>query len=202
MIIDEQTYRLEEKQYIPIECIKKQIVIGNTWNNNMRHVIGWNKRNNGQYQKTAAFTIDAAGVIYKHFEPTYQSKYFSTLEQNTKSIVILLENEGWLTRNLSDERFYNWKGNIYNGIVVGRNWKGQNKWASYTQEQMDSCVKLVDSLCDEFFIPKTVIGHNTKIEDTSGYNGVLYKSNLEKHFYDVSPAWNCDEFKNKLETKI
>ena len=202
MIIDEQTYRLEEKQYIPIECIKKQIVIGNTWNNNMRHVIGWHKRNNGQYQKTAAFTIDAAGVIYKHYEPTYQSKYFSTLEQNTKSIVILLENEGWLTRNLSDERFYNWKGNIYNGIVVGRNWKGQNKWASYTQEQMDSCVKLVDSLCDEFFIPKTVIGHNTKIEDTSGYNGVLYKSNLEKHFYDVSPAWNCDEFKNKLETKI
>lgn len=202
MVIDEQTYRLEEKQYIPIECIKKQIVIGNTWNNNMRHVIGWNKRNNGQYKKTAAFTIDAAGVVYKHFEPTYQSKYFSTLEQNTKSIVILLENEGWVTRNLPDERFYNWKGNIYNGIVVGKVWKGQNKWAAYTQEQMDVCVELVDSLCDEFFIPKTVIGHNTKIEDTSGYNGVLYKSNLEKHFYDVSPAWNCQEFKNKLEAKI
>ena len=202
MVIDEQTYRLEEKQYIPIECIKKQIVIGNTWNNNMRHVIGWNKRNNGQYKKTAAFTIDAAGVVYKHFEPTFQSKYFPTLEQNTKSIVILLENEGWLTRNLPDERFYNWKGNIYNGIVVGKMWKGQNKWATYTQEQMDSCVDLVDSLCDEFFIPKTVIGHNTKIEDTSGYNGVLYKSNLEKHYFDVSPAWNCEEFKNKLEAKI
>lgn len=201
MIIDDQTYKLEEKNYVPIECIKKQIVIGNTYNSKMRHVIGWQKRNNGLHKKTAAFTIDAAGVVYKHFEPSFQSKYFSTLEQNTKSIVVLLENDGWLTRNLPDERFYTWKGNIYNGIVVGKLWKGFNKWATYTQEQIDSCVELVDSLCEEFFIPKTVIGHNTKIDNISEYNGVLYKSNIAKHFFDVSPAWNCEEFKNKLENK-
>lgn len=201
MVIDSETYKLEEKNYVPIECIKKQIVIGNTFNSDMKHTIGWGKRHNGKYQKTAAFTIDKNGMVYKHFEPSFQSKYFSTLEQNTKSIVILLENEGWLFRKTIDSPFYNWKGNIYNGIVVGKLWKGYNKWAAYTQEQMDSCVELVSQLCEDFFIPKTVIGHNTKIDDTSEYNGVLYKSNLAKHYFDVSPAWNCQEFKNNLENK-
>jgi hypothetical protein len=168
----------------------------------MNHVIGWKTRLNGNNKKTAAFTIDKSGVIHKHFEPSYLSKYFPKLEQNTKSIVILLENEGWLTRNLPDERFYDWKGNIYNGIVLGRNWKGHNKWAVYTQEQMDACVELVNDLCEEFFIPKIAMSHNTKLDDTSSFNGVLYKSNLNKHYFDVSPAWNCEEFKNKLIENI
>jgi|LakMenE18May11ns_1017448.scaffolds.fasta_scaffold9959618_26 hypothetical protein len=201
MIIEDKKYSLDEKNYVPIECIKKQIVIGNTNSKDMTHVIGWKTRLNGNNKKTAAFTIDKDGVIHKHFEPTFQSKYFSKLEQNTKSIIILLENEGYLTRKSPDKNFYNWKGDIYNGIVVGRMWKGINKWATYTQEQLDSCVELCDYLCDEFFIPKTAIGHNTKIEDTSSYNGVLYKSNISKHYFDVSPAWDCEQFKNKLESK-
>lgn len=201
MVIDEKTYKLDEKHFTAIECIKKQIIIGNTYDSEMRHVIGWQTRLNGKNKKTAAFTIDKNGIIYKHFEPSFHSKYFPSLEENTKSIVILLENEGYITRNLPDERFYNWKGDIYNGIVFGRLWKGINKWAAYTQEQLDSCVELCDYLCEEFFIPKTAIGHNTKIDDISNYNGVLYKSNLKKHYYDVSPAWDCEQFKNKLESK-
>lgn len=199
MVIDEQTYRLEEENYIPIECIKKQIVIGNTYNKDMKHVIGWKKRHNGGYKKTAAFTIDAAGVVYKHFEPSFQSKYFGKLELDTKSIIILIENEGWLTRKNADSVFYNWKGNIYNGIVVGKMWKGHNKWAQYTDEQFESCVELVKNLCDEFFIPNVAISHNTKIEDLSDYQGVLTKSNIEKYYNDLTPAWDFEKFKNKIE---
>lgn len=199
MVIDEQTYRLEEKNYIPIECIKKQIVIGNTYNKDMKHVIGWKKRHNGEYQKTAAFTIDAAGVVYKHFEPSFQSKYFGKLELDTKSIIILIENEGWLTRKKADSVFYNWKGNIYNGIVVGKMWRGHNTWAQYTDEQFESCVELVRSLCDEFFIPNVAMSHNTKIEDLSDYQGVVYKSNIEKYYNDLTPAWDFEKFKNKIE---
>ena len=90
MIIDDRTYSLEEKNYTPIECIKKQIVIGHTLNKDMKHVIGWKKRNNGEYKKTAAFTIDVAGVVYQHFDPRYQSKYFGKLELDTKSIIIFV----------------------------------------------------------------------------------------------------------------
>ena len=199
MIIDDQTYRLDEKNYTPIECIKKQIVIGHTLNKDMKHVIGWKKRNNGEYKKTAAFTIDAAGVVYQHFDPRYQSKYFGKLELDTKSIIILLENEGWLNRNLPDETFYNWKGDIYNGRVVGKLWRGYNKWAHYSDKQFETCVELVKMLCDEFFIPNIAMSHNTKIDDLSDFNGVIYKSNIEKYYTDLSPAWDCEEFKNKLE---
>jgi hypothetical protein len=54
-------------------------------------------------------------------------------------------------------------------------------------------------LCDEFFIPKTIINHNTKIEGLAEYRGVIYKSNIEKHYTDLNPTWDCEEFKNKLE---
>ena len=199
MVIDDKTYQLDEKNYIPIECIKKQIVIGNTNNRDMKHVIGWNKRYNGHYKKTAAFTIDAAGVIYQHFDPKYQSKYFDKLELNTKSIIILLENDGWLTRKSDSDVFYNWKGDIYNGRVVGKLWRGYKMWAHYTDKQVESCVELVNKLCDEFFIPNYAMSHNTKIDDLSDFQGVIYKSNIEKYYTDLSPAWNCEEFKNKLE---
>jgi hypothetical protein len=199
MIIDDNTYKLEEKNYIPIECIKKHIVIGHTNNNEMKHVIGWKKRHHGQYKKTAAFTIDAAGVVYKHFEASFQSKYFGKLEQDTKSIIILLENDGWLTRKNANSAFYNWKGDIYNGRVVGKLWRGYNSWAHYTDKQFDACAELVTMLCDEFFIPNVAMSHNTKIDDLSEYQGVVYKSNIEKYYTDLSPAWNCEEFKNKVE---
>lgn len=203
MIIDDQTFRLDEKQYIPIECIKKQIVIGNTFNRDMKHVIGWKKRNNGNYKKTAAFTIDAAGSIYKHFEPSFQSKYFDNLEQNTKTIVILMENYGWLEYDEEKNNYNSFFGDIYNkpNQVVEKKWRGFTYWEPYTKEQFDSCVKLVDMLCEEFFIPKVAVAHNTKLEDFSDFNGVLYKSNIAKHYTDISPAWDFDEFKNKIEQK-
>jgi hypothetical protein len=199
MVIDDKTYQLEEKNYIPIECIKKQIVIGHTNNNEMKHVVGWKKRHNGKYNKTAAFTIDAAGVVYKHFDPKYQSKYFGKLELDTKSIIILLENDGWLTRKNANSAFYNWKGDIYNGKVIGKLWRGFNMWSHYSDKQFEASAELVTMLCDEFFIPNVAMSHNTKIDDLSDYHGVVYKSNIEKYYTDLSPAWNCEEFKNKIE---
>jgi hypothetical protein len=62
-------------------------------------------------------------------------------------------------------------------------------------------LKLVNKLCDEFFIPKIAIPHNTKMENAETFEGILYRSNLEKHYTDLSPAWKCEAFKYKLETK-
>lgn len=203
MIIDDQTYTLGENNYIPVECIKKQIVIGNTFNRDMKHFIGWKKRYNGEYKKTAAFTISSSGAVYQHFDPSFQSKYFDNLEQNTKSIVILLENYGWLEFDEQKNSYNSFFGDIYikPNQVFDKKWRGFSHWEPYTKEQFDSCVKLVDMLCEEFFIPKVAMAHNTKLEDISDFNGVLYKSNIEKHYTDISPAWFFDEFKNKLEIK-
>jgi len=201
MIIDNKTYQLPIKNYTPIESEKKQIVIGNTFNHDMRHFTGWLKRYNGNYKKTAAFTISAAGLIYKHFDPKFYSNYFKDHQSNSKSIVILLENDGWLIKDSKNNEFITWIGDIYKepSKVVEKRWRGYNFWAPYSKKQLESTIELVKSLCNEFKIPLTTISHNTKVDKLSDYKGVMYKSNIEKYYTDINPSWNCELFKNKIE---
>jgi hypothetical protein len=203
MIINESEYLLNDKNYIPVECIKSKIVLASTFNHDMNHVIGWQNRYNEKFLKTAAFTIDAAGVVYKHFDPKYLSRYFGKLELDTKVIVILLDNDGWLIKDDEKNEFITWKGDIYNkpNEVFDKRWRNYRYWSPYTQQQFDSAVELVRDLCDEFFIPLNIIGHNTKIEDVSDYHGVIYRSNFDKHYTDLNPSWDFVGFKNKLEEK-
>lgn len=200
MVINNVTHKLSEDNYIPVECIKSQIVLGQTFNHDMKHVAGWKNRYDGKNKKTAAFTIDAAGLVYNHFDSKYQSRFFGDLELDSKSIVILIENDGWLT-NVENNKFITWVGDIYNSQQepIEKRWRGYQFWAPYTQEQFDSALMLVNMLCEEYYIPKTVVSHNTKIETLEGYQGVIYKSNIEKYYTDLNPTWQFIDFKHKLE---
>ena len=44
-----------------------------------------------------------------------------------------------------------------------------------------------------------MVPHNTKISDGYTYEGILYKSNLNSYFTDVSPSWDFITFKDKIE---
>lgn len=201
MILDELKYVLSEKNYIKEETQKTQIVLGHTFNHEMRHFFGWQHRYNGKYNKTAAFTIDAAGFVYKHFEPKYKSNFFELEELNDKSIVILLENYGSLNKDNEKKKFITWLGDIYNKSeeIVDKRWRNNRFWDPYTEEQLNSCLELVNQLCSQFDIPKKVISHNTKIDNFFDYKGVLYRSNLEKNCTDLNPSWFYNIFKEKLE---
>ena len=201
MIIDEISYKLTEDNYIPLICKKSKIIIGHTFNHNMNHFIGWKHRYNGKYKKTAAFTIDAAGSIYKHYEPYYTSHYFNNSELDIKSIVILIENDGWLKKDVENNKLITWVGHIYNESfeVVEKKWRGHSLWSKYSKEQFESSQYLVNMLCNEFQIPLTSFSHNTKIENVKDYEGIMYNSNLNKNNTDLSPAWDFEEFKNKIE---
>lgn len=201
MNLDKETYVLSENNYIKEETQKTQIVIGDTFNGDMRHFFGWEHRYNGKYKKTAAFTIDAAGLIYRHFDPKYKSNFFDIKELNDKSIVILLENYGFLYKDVEKKEYITWLGDIYNKStsVTDKRWRNNRFWDTYTEEQIESCLKLVSSLCDEFNIPKKAISHNTKIDNFFDYSGVLYHSNVNKNCTDLNPSWSFDIFKEKLE---
>lgn len=201
MIIDENKYKLSVKNYIETETIKRQIIIGHTGVGQESLAHKWANRLNGKYTKTAAFTIDKLGNIYKHFDPLYCSNILGNVEQDKKSIVILLENEGWLVKDSEKNSYINWVGHIYNKPedIFEKKWRNYSYWAPYTKEQFESTLKLVDKLCDEFYIPKIAVPHNTKIDILDTFSGVLYKSNIEKHYTDLSPAWKFEEFKYKLE---
>lgn len=200
-MVNETTYRLTEKNYIKKESEKTQIILGSTLNHNMRHVHGWSTRLNGNNKKTAAFSIDAAGVVYKHFDPKYYSEYFEDSIQNVKSIIILLDNDGYLEKVNENNEFITWLGDIYKDSedIYQKKWRNYRYWSPYTEEQFNSSIELVKSLSEEFKIEMNVVGHNTKIDTLKSYEGVLYKSNFDKKYIDLNPSWDFVKFKNKLE---
>jgi hypothetical protein len=201
-MIDKETYKLEDINYLNVETSKKRIVIGNSFSIDMNHYNGWVKRYNGKYKKTAMYTISIEGKIYEHFNPKYHSEIIGNKDFDESSITILLENEGWLIKDLNvKNRYITYVGNIYNRIdeIFVKKWRHNNYWAPYTQKQIDSTILLVNKLCDEFGILKNVVHHNTKISDGYSYEGILYKSNLDTNFTDVNPSWDFVEIKKQIE---
>lgn len=194
-------FKLPEKNYIPIESNKKRIVIGNSFSVDMNHYIGWVTRLNGNFKRTANYTIELNGNVHEHFSPKYYSNYLNDNKLDNTIISIILENEGWLNKDLFNENKYiNYVGHIYNREeVVEKRWRNFKFWAPYTDEQMESLTKLVKQLCNDFNIPLNVVSHNTGFKDANKYEGVLYRSNFEKYYTDISPTWDFTTFKNKIE---
>lgn len=203
MEIDCTTYTLPEDNYVQLETEKKHIIIGHTFNHDMKHYTGWLHRYNGNYKKTAAFTIDAAGFVYQHFDPKFHARFFNNKDFDKIVIVILLENDGWLVKNGEKNEFLTWIGDIYKepSEVVEKRWRGYSFWSPYTKEQLDSAQELVKTLCKEFNLPLVSVAHNTAIDRLDEYEPILYRSNINRNYTDLSPAWSCEDFKNKIETK-
>jgi hypothetical protein len=196
-------FKLSDKNYIPIETIKNRIVIGNSFSIDMNHYIGWTKRLNGKFKKTANFTIQLNGSIHEHFSPKYYSNYLNDVKLDSTTISIVLENEGWLTKDLFEENKYiNYVGHIYKREeVVEKRWRNFKYWAPYSNQQMEALTKLVKKLCEEYKIPLNVVAHNTGFKDANKYEGILYRSNFEKHYTDISPTWDSNMFKVMIENK-
>lgn len=201
-MINTETYKLSDKHYSNVKTIKKRIVIGNSFSVNMSHYDGWVNRYNGKYKKTAMYTITLDGEIHEHFSPEYHSEIIGDKNFDESTITILLENEGWLIKDLNDEnRYITYVGNIYNRIdeVFVKKWRHNKYWAPYTQKQVDSTILLINKLCDEFEIPKNVVTHNTKMSNSHSFEGILYKGNLNTYFTDVNPSWDFISVKEKIE---
>lgn len=201
MNIDFETYALESDNFIRMETIKKQIVLAHSSTTHENMISKWYNRLNNIYTKTAAFSIKKDGTIYQHFDPIYCSNFLDTIDLNKKSIIILLENEGWLAKHFEKDEYINWYGNIYNNPdeVVEIKWRKRIYWVPYTSEQYESTLFLVNKLCDDFFIPKVVTQNNILVDNLNDYTGVLYRSNLTQRYTDLNPTWKFESFKYNLE---
>ena len=203
MLIDNEKYKLENGNFYHKEYQKTQIVLGNTFNIGMDHVKGWKHRNLGNYKNTSTFSIDRKGNIYEHYDPKFYSDFIGNENYDKKIISILIENRGWLLKDITKNIYIDWVGNIYNKKinVVDKRWRGYNYWEPYTNKQLNSTVELVKYLCDKYDIKPSVVGHNTYIEDITLHEGISFRSNYSKHMTDLNPAWDYIKFKNKIELK-
>jgi len=195
MNINDKDYILNDDNYYKEVYQKTQIVVGHSGRKNMRHFDSWLNRRNGKYKKTAPFTIDVDGTVYKHFDPKYYSDFLGC-DQDKCNIPIVLVNQGWL--KLSEMNVYvDWLGHIYSKDVkpVERNWRDHRYWAKYTDEQFNSLKELISSLCEEFKIEKEVISNNVYNEDIDLFKGITFRSNYFRDLTDVSPAFEIEKIK-------
>jgi len=177
---------------------KKQIILTHTSRVINDYISSLKYRYNGKNKKLPHYIIDRNGRILNIIPPNTYSEFFDNKKLNKNSIIINLENLGWLRKNPLTNGFINWIGNTYSDNVVEKKWRGHFFWQPYTERQVEALSELVIYLCNDFNIPKSCIGHNVKVDKIENYNGVFTKSNYDKESTDLNPAFDFDIFINKI----
>jgi N-acetyl-anhydromuramyl-L-alanine amidase AmpD len=180
---------------------KKQIIITHTLRRVAPLLVSFKYRSNGKYSKLPHYIITREGKIIKLLDDNLIPNNFNDINLNNNSIVISLENLGWLEKQPLKNAHINWLGDIYSGKVVERKWRDYFFWHPYTDIQLDKTAELCISLSKTHNIPLTCIGHNTKVKGSESYNGILTKSNFDSGSTDLSPAFNFDYFLKKLNNE-
>jgi len=192
-IIDYKKFKPKGKQKK-----KYQIILTHTSRNITDYLNSIKYRYNGNYYKIPNYIITRDGKVLQLLDNTEHSQYFEEPNINRNSIIISLENLGWLQKEPLKDYYVNWIGDIYKGTVFEKKWRDYYFWDPYTEVQIDSTVLLVKHLIKEMKIKNNIIGHNTKINGVEKYEGVVTRSNYNSNFTDLSPAFNFDSLLNKI----
>jgi N-acetyl-anhydromuramyl-L-alanine amidase AmpD len=129
------------------------------------------------------------------------TNYFNNEGVNQNSVVISLENLGWLEKKPLSNYYINWIGSIYKGEVYEKKWRDFFFWQPYTQQQVNSLVELCLQLTDSLQIEKRSIGHNTKIDGITKWNGIISRSNIDSKYTDLNPSFNFENFTKFFENE-
>ena len=187
--------------YIGKSKRKKQIVLTHTSRNAEDYIQSLRHRFNGKYDKIPHFIIKKDGEILQLLNLNVYSNCLEIDQANKSSIVICLENYGWLKKNPLNSSYVNWIGDIYKEGIYERKWRGHYFWEPYTEIQMESLKQLTLLLCEENGIPATCIGHNVKVDGIERFEGIVTRSNYTTDSTDLSPAFDFDEYKKIFENE-
>ena len=176
---------------------KKQILLTHSGRNIMDYMMSIKYRFNGVPKRLPHYLIGRDGKVIQVLEDKYNSNFSSNDRVNSKSIVICLENLGWLEKVPLKLHHINWIGNIYKGDVFDKKWRDYFFWQPYTDIQLEKTAELCKNLCEKHKIELKCVGHNTKVKGIESFLGILTKSNFDDFATDLSPAFDFEKF-NKL----
>jgi len=177
---------------------KYQIAICHSSRNFNDYISSLEYRFNKKYNRIPNYLISREGKIFQLLENDQYSKIFSEDKLNKNSIVISLENLGWLNKEPLKDYYVNWIGDIYNGKVVDKKWRDYFYWQPYTETQMISLSLVCKKIINEMGLEKEIVGHNTKINGVENFEGIVTRSNFDSVSTDVSPAFDFDYFSKLL----
>jgi len=178
---------------------KKQIVLCHTSREVGEYLTSLRLRHNGNFTRIPHFVIDREGKILQLLPLNATTDFFTNDTLNNETIVICLENLGWLVKKPLSTIYLNWIGNIYKQEVYEKRWRDYGLWQPYTDIQVEKTSELCKWLCDELKIPRKFVGHNTKIDGIEMFSGVCSRSNFNQRFTDLSPAFDFNNFKKIFE---
>jgi len=180
---------------------KHQIILINTSRNIDNYLLSLKYRYDGNSNKIPNYIISREGKILKLLENIEHSNFFSEANINRNSIIICLENLGWLNKEPLNDYYINWIGDIYKGIVFEKKWRDYYFWQPYTTLQIESTAFLCKKLFEDMSIKNQIVGHNTKINGIEKYEGVVSRSNYNQNYTDVNPSFDFELFLKKLENE-
>jgi N-acetyl-anhydromuramyl-L-alanine amidase AmpD len=180
---------------------KHQIILTHTSRNINDYLQSLKFRFNGSFKRIPNYIISREGKIIQLLGNTEHSEYFKDPNINRNSIIISLENLGWLQKEPLTDHYINWIGDIYKGNVFEKKWRDYFFWQPYTEKQVLSTNSLCDKLLKEMKIKPQIVEHNTKIVGVEKFVGVVSKSNFDTNYTDLSPAFNFNELLKNIENE-
>ena len=180
---------------------KKQIILCHTSREVGEYLVSLKFSYNSKFDRIPNYVVTREGKILQLLPDNSYTNFFGDEEINKNSIIICLENLGWLQKKPLSNHYINWKGSIYNQQVYEKKWRDFFFWQPYTIEQLKSTAELCNYLSETLKIDKTCIGHNTKVDGLKDFEGIVSRSNYDTTYTDLSPSFNFETFINYLENE-
>ena len=180
---------------------KKQIILCHTSREVEEYLTSLKVRYNSKYDKIPNYLVTKNGKILQLLPDECHTNFFSEDNINRNSIIVCLENLGWLEKKPLTNYYINWKGSIYNQEVYEKKWRDFFFWEPYSDEQVKSTAELCSHLTEILKIKKGCIGHNTKFEGIEHFEGIVSKSNFDGKYTDLNPSFNFGDFVKLLENE-
>jgi N-acetyl-anhydromuramyl-L-alanine amidase AmpD len=180
---------------------KHQIILTHTSRNINDYLQSLKFRFNGSFKRIPNYIITREGKVIQLLGNTEHSEYFKDPNINRNSIIVSLENLGWLQKEPLTDHYINWIGDIYKGNVFEKKWRDYFFWQPYTEEQVKTTSSLCGKLLKDMKIKSQIVEHNTKIVGIEKYIGIVSKSNFDMNYTDLSPAFNFNELLKNIENE-
>ena len=180
---------------------KKQIILCHTSREVEEYLASLKFRYNGKFDRIPNYVITRDGKILQLLSDISHTNYFNNENIHRNSIIICLENLGWLEKKPLTNSYINWKGSIYNEQVYEKKWRDYFFWEPYTTSQIQSTADLCNQLNKTLLIDNRCIGHNTKVVGIENFEGIVTKSNFDSDFTDLNPSFNFETFRKLLKNE-
>lgn len=182
--------------------IKKiQIVLTHTSRTLFDYMVSIKFRFGGKPVRLPHYLVGRDGKVINILTDDTNSRFTNNDIINSKSIIICLENLGWLEKEPLKQHHINWIGNIYKEKVVDRKWRDYFFWHPYTDIQLEKTAELCKELSKKHGIKLKCVGHNTKVKGVESFMGILTRSNFDEFATDISPAFDFEKFNKLLENE-